>query len=253
MLNRITLLFLVLFPVSLMAQGNFNDFFTNGVFRFDYLLSGSSKFARVTEVQQKWEPFWGGTTKIAIEEQTLGNYRFNVRDLATRTVIYRQGFSPLFQEWQTTAEAKKMERAFYQVVRFPFPKSKVVLELECRNRDGKFQSIYSTTIDPSNYFISHEMPFKSNWVMLKNSGEPNRKVDIAILAEGYQKEEMGKFVKDAGRLVDSLFKVEPFASQQDKFNIYAVETPSAESGTDIPGRSIYGDGGCRDFLSPDAC
>ncbi len=239
MINRIALFFLVLFPVSLMAQGNFNDFFTSGVLRFDYLLSGSSNFAKVTEVQQKREPFWGGTTKISIEEQTLGNYRFNVRDLATQTVIYRQGFSPLFQEWQTTAEAKKMERAFYQVLRFPFPKNKVVIELECRNREGKFQSLYTTTIDPSNYFIINDKPSKDNWVMLKNSGEPNRKVDIAILAEGYQKEELGKFVKDARRLVDSLFKVEPFASQQDKFNIYAVETSSAESGTDIPGRSIY--------------
>ena len=90
MINRIALFFLVLFPVSLMAQGNFNDFFTSGVLRFDYLLSGSSNFAKVTEVQQKREPFWGGTTKISIEEQTLGNFRFNVRDVASQTVIYRQ-------------------------------------------------------------------------------------------------------------------------------------------------------------------
>ncbi|MCK9410697.1 MAG: IgA Peptidase M64 [Prolixibacteraceae bacterium] len=239
MRNKIALFFLVLLPFSLAAQGNFNDFFTNGVLRFDYLLSGSSNVARVTEVQQKRELFWGGTTKIAVEEQTLGNYRFNVKDLATQTIIFRQGFSPLFQEWQTTAEAKKMERAFYQVLRFPFPKSKVLLELECRNRDGKFQTIYSTTIDPSNYFITKELPVQNDWVMVKSSGEPNRKVDIAILAEGYQKKEMEKFVKDARRLVDSLFKVGPFASQQDQFNIYALETPSAESGTDIPGRNIY--------------
>ena len=218
-----------------MAQGSFNDFFTSGVLRFDYLLTGSSDFAKVTEVQQKREPFWGGTTKIAIEEQSPGNYCFNVRDLATQTVIYRQGFSPLFQEWQTTAEAKRMERAFYQVLRFPFPKSKVVLELEYRNRDGKFQSLYSTTIDPTNYFINQETPFKSDWVMLKSSGEPNKKVDIAILAEGYQKEEMGKFVKDARRLVDLLFKVEPLHLSRIS-SIFMPLKPSAESGTDIPGR-----------------
>ena len=40
-------------------------------------------------------------------------------------------------------------------------------------------------------------------------------------------------------MVDSLFSVEPFASQKSQFNLYALETSSEESGTDIPGRNIY--------------
>jgi hypothetical protein len=75
--------------------------------------------------------------------------------------------------------------------------------------------------------------------MLKKSGDCAKSVDVAILAEGYRQEEMSKFIGDASRLTDSLFKVEPFRSLQSKFNIYALKTPSVDSGTDIPGRNIY--------------
>jgi len=68
----------------------------------------------------------------------MGSYRFNIKDELLKKLFIKKVFSPLFQEWQTTAEAKKVERAFYQVLRFPFPKNKVVLEIESRNRDGIF-------------------------------------------------------------------------------------------------------------------
>lgn len=238
-MKRLFILLVLSIPFLVKAQIKFDDYFSDGVLRFDYLLSGTSNTAKVTEVQQKKEPFWGGTQHFDARETNLGNYRFNVIDLATQSLIYQRGFSPLFQEWQSTAEAKKIERAFYQVLRFPFPKSKVSLEIECRNRDGQFELIFSTVINPSNYFISKESVPKTDFVMLRKSGEPRKKVDIAILAEGYKKEEMDKFVKDADRLIDSLFVVEPFASMKEKFNIYALETASEESGTDIPGRNIY--------------
>lgn len=239
-MKRYLLSFALLFVVSaLAAQEKFDDYFADGVLRFDYLLSGTDKLARVTEIQQKREPVWGGVTRLQQEEETMGNYRFSVRDQVTRRLLYQQGFSPVFQEWQTTPEAKKMERAFYQVLRFPFPKKNVQLEIELRNREGRFEPLYSTVVNPTNYFISREKPVLAEVTMIRRSGEPAQSVDVAILAEGYQKKEMGKFVKDAGRLIDSLFKAEPFASQKSKFNVYALKTPSEESGTDIPGRNIY--------------
>jgi hypothetical protein len=239
MITRLVLLFLCLSPLVLTAQEDFKDFFTDEVLRFDYLLTGTNISARVTEIQQKKEPAWGGKTYIQVTEQSLGNYRFRIKDQATNEIIYQQGFSPLFQEWQTTAEAKRIEKSFYQVLRFPFPKKKVELEISCRNRKGQFETIYNAILDPANYFISREKPLNIDFEMIRSSGVPSANVDIAILAEGYQVGEMGKFVKDAGRLMDSLFACEPFASLKNKFNIYALKTPSQESGTDIPGRNIY--------------
>jgi hypothetical protein len=230
---------LIFVPVTLHGQGKFNDYFTDGVLRFDFMLSGTFNSTKVTEVQQKKEPLWGGTTNLHVSEMTLGNYRFSVKDQDTKALIFRQGFSPLFQEWQTTAEAKNMERVFHQVIRFPFPRENVNLEIECRGADGLFKTIYSKTILPANYFIYKENPQQCDITKIRISGDPSQKVDVAILAEGYRKDEMGKFIKDARRMVDSLFSVEPFASQKSQFNLYALETPSEESGTDIPGRNIY--------------
>lgn len=234
------LAFILLFSsLALTAQPKFSDFFDSGTLRFDYLLSGTNNSVRVTEVQQKWEPAWGGKTTLSFADHDLGNYRFQVKDPESGLLLYKNGFSPLFQEWQTTAEAKKMERSFYQVLRFPFPRKKVNLEIESRNREGVFVRLFATVIDPSSYFILREKPASPEVTVIRKSGDPSGRVDLAILAEGYRKEEMDKFVQDTKKLTDSLFRVEPFASMKGKFNVYALKTPSAESGTDIPGRNVY--------------
>ena len=161
---------------------------------------------------------------------------FNVADEA---LIYSKGFAPIFQEWQTTAEAKSISKAFYQVIRFPFPKQAVRLVIERRKFDGEFDAIYTTTINPSNYFIVREKPVPVDVENILLSGTPDKKIDIAFLAEGYKASEMDKFVKDIRRLTDSLFAVKPFSEMKEYFNLYAVKSPSVDSGTDIPGDGVY--------------
>ena len=50
---------------------------------------------------------------------------------------------------------------------------------------------------------------------------------------------MEKFSQDAKRLTDSLFSVNPFKQYRNFFNVVALQVPSAESGTDIPGEGIF--------------
>ena len=50
---------------------------------------------------------------------------------------------------------------------------------------------------------------------------------------------MTKFLKDAKSLTDSLFKAAPFSEMKAYFNVYALKTPSQESGTDVPGENIF--------------
>jgi hypothetical protein len=64
-------------------------------------------------------------------------------------------------------------------------------------------------------------------------------VDIAFLAEGYTTLEMDKFLEDAKRICSYFMSVEPYSEFSDKFNFYAVESPSDESGVTIPGKDIY--------------
>ncbi len=76
-------------------------------------------------------------------------------------------------------------------------------------------------------------------IKVLDNGNPEKKVDIVILAEGYTDLEKQKFYDDSKRVSGYLFDEEPFKSEKDKFNITAVFTPSQESGTDVPGEKIY--------------
>jgi hypothetical protein len=240
MIKKLLIRIIILFvPMSGWGAPAFDDFFTNEVLRYDYLLSGNHTSARVVPCEIKKEKIWGGSHNSLIDRLNYGNYRFQVYDNKSGELIFSKGFSPIFQEWQSTAEAKVMVKAFYQVIRFPFPKNIVRLKIEKRNYNGQFSEIYSTKIDPDNYFIINENSPDIPVEKILYSGEPSHKIDIAILAEGYTGNEMDKFLKDVRRLTDSLFAVAPFSQMKEYFNVYALKTPSVESGTDIPGEHIY--------------
>ena len=230
---------LVFGPLSVWGTPAYDHFFTDDVFRFDYLLSGNHSSASVFPCEIKKEKLWSGSHNALIDNLNLGTYRFEVFDQNSGELIFSKGFSPLFQEWQSTPEAKQTSRAFYQVIRFPFPREKITLKIEKRDYNGQFTGIYSLNIDPGNYFIINENTSKIPVEKIYYSGEYTHKIDIAILAEGYTSNEMEKFVADAKRLTDSLFAVAPFFQMKTYFNVYALKTVSYESGTDIPGEHIY--------------
>jgi len=240
MMKKLLLRIIILIcPLSVWGTPVYDNFFTADVLRFDYLLSGNHATAKVLQCEIKKEKLWSSSHNSLIDNLNLGTYRFHVYDEKSGELIFSKGFSPVFQEWQTTDEAKVIDKAFYQVIRFPFPKMSVRLKIEKRNFNGQFSEIYSITINPDNYFIIDENPKNISVEKIRYSGEPTNKIDIAILAEGYTEAEMGKFVEDAKRLTDSLFSVVPFSQMKSSFNIYALKTPSVESGTDIPGEHIY--------------
>ncbi len=231
--------FLALFPLFSFPQINYNKYFKNTSLRFDFQLGGNNKEVKVYPVQIKQEPIWAGTRTNLIDPFNFGSYRYRVFDLKSDSLIFSKGFSTLFQEWQTTAEAKIKDKTFYQAAIFPFPKRMVRLEIDARQWEGDFKTIYQTQIDPDNYFILQEKPASYETVEILKNGKPENKVDIVILAEGYTENEMKKFTEDARRVSNYLFEEEPFKSEKEKFNITAVLCPSEESGTDVPGKHIY--------------
>lgn len=239
-MKKLLIWIIILFgPITVWSFPVYDNFFTSDVLRFDYLLSGNHSSVSVFAGQMKKENKWSGSHSNLIEKRNLGTFRFQVYEGSTGELIFSKGFSTLFQEWQSTAEAKLISKAYYQVLRFPFPKKSVRLKVEKRDYNGQFSEIYSINIDPNDYFIINENSINIPVEKIRYSGEYTHKVDIAILAEGYTADEMEKFVKDAGRLTESLFAVAPFSQMKEYFNIYALKTPSLESGTDIPGEHIF--------------
>ncbi|MCX6329359.1 MAG: M64 family metallo-endopeptidase [Bacteroidia bacterium] len=233
---------LVLFiciSAALRGQSNFDKYFTDKVLRFDYMLAGNSQKTTVYPVGMKEEPFFGGSKTQLLDPFNYGNLKYEVFDAADNTLIYSRGFCTLYQEWQTTAEAKVMERSFYEVATMPFPKNKIKFVLSMRERNGSFSKLYETEIDPGNYFIRKEKPVNASVTKIYYAGDPATNVDLAFIAEGYTADEMGKFRDDVKKMADVLFAEPPYNEYQYRINIYAVEAVSAESGTDIPGERFY--------------
>ena len=236
---RKLLIILLFIPLFSDGQQDFFRYFIEKSLRFDFLLGGNADEVTVFPQQMKQEPHWAGSLKNLTDSFDYGTYRFKISDAATGKLLYSKGFCTLFQEWQTTAEAKKISKTFYQAVIFPFPREKVVLSIDARQWEGNFKTVFQTEINPEDYFILKDTPTAYESESILQNGKSSEKVDLVILAEGYTQDEMQKFVADARRVTGYLFDEEPFKSEKDKFNVTAVLTPSAESGTDVPGEGIY--------------
>jgi hypothetical protein len=238
-MRSVSLLSLLVLSFSIQAQVVFDNHFTDRTMRFDFMLAGNSTTTKVYPVSLREEPFWGGSLTNLTDPFGYGNFRYEVFDAANGTLLFSRGFCTLYQEWQTTAEAREMERVFHEVATFPFPKNKVSFVLSIRGRDGKFTRLYETTIDPASYFIIKEKPDASLASRIFGTGDPHTSLDIAFIAEGYTRGEMEKFRNDVKRMAGIIFQESPFDKYQDRINIWAIEAPSQESGTDVPGEGIY--------------
>jgi hypothetical protein len=237
---RIFLAFiLMLWTLSSPGQTNFEKYFTDKVLRFDFMLAGNSQKTLVYPVGMKEEQLYGGSHENLIDPFDYGNFKYEVFDAAENSLIYSRGFCTLFQEWQTTAEAKTIERSFYEVATMPFPKNRVRFVLSLRERSGIFSKLYETVIDPTDYYIRKEKPVNAAITKIYGPGDPQKCVDLAFVAEGYTADEMNKFRDDVKKMADVLFSEAPFSDYRDKINIWAVEAVSSDSGTDIPGDKIY--------------
>jgi len=230
---------LIFCQISGTAQNNFEKLFTDKVLRFDFMLAGNFQKTVVYPVGMKEEPFWGGSLTNLIDPFNYGNFKYEVFDASGNTLIYSRGFCTLFQEWQTTPEAKTMERTFYEVATIPYPRDRIRFVISIRERSGSFTKLYETEIDPSDYFIRKEKPAAAGVTRIHYSGDPHTCVDLAFIAEGYSADEMEKFRGDVKKMKEILFAEEPFTGYKNKINIWAVEAVSADSGTDIPGEKIY--------------
>lgn len=227
-------------PPNRIIQVEFDDYFFPNTLRVDYYIAGDSKTESVYLNEIKQEPYWGGPRKHLIDPFTSGTYRITVFDSVSGTLLFSKGFSNLFQEWQKTPEAMTVQRSFQQTAILPFPRHTIRFQVEKRKfSDGKFEKLFSMYINPNSYFISRRKIREIPYVKFHDSGDPMNHVDIAFIAEGYTRDQMDKFLKDANRISDYFMSQAPYNEYKDRLNFYAIESASDESGVDVPGRGIY--------------
>ena len=176
-------------------QVEFDDYFFPNTLRVDYYIAGDFKSESVYLNQVKIEPYFSGPHKRLIDPFNSGTYRIAVFDSVSGTLLFTKGFNNLFQEWQGTPEARRVQRSFEQTAILPFPRQTIRLQVEKRKySDGKFENLFQMYINPNDYFISRKKIREIPFVKFHDSGEPENKVDIAFIAEGYTRDQMEKFV-----------------------------------------------------------
>jgi hypothetical protein len=235
---KIITLFLLLTSV-IIPQVNFDDYFINKTLRLDYYHTGDKNNDFYSFDEMIEEPYWGGSRINLIDPFDYGSYKFFVYDDSTNTLIYSRSYSTLFQEWQTTDEAVKTFKSFSETVVFPYPKKKVRVEFHTRDAKNKLEKKFEYVVNPDDYFIKNERRHEYPNFRVLNSGDPSIRVDVVIIPEGYTAGEMDLFKADCKKFANYLFNSTPFKENMEKFNIWGVEAPSEQSGTDIPADNIW--------------
>jgi IgA Peptidase M64/Peptidase M64 N-terminus len=234
-----TVFIFLLVTTTVFPQLIFDELFYDKTLRVDYYHTGNSEGDSYSIDELIEEPFWGGSKVNLIDIFNYGKYKVEVKDETSGVLIYSRTYSTLFSEWQTTDEAKQTVKSFNETVVFPYPKEPVIVELYSRNEKNELIKKFEYKIDPENYFIKTERSKKYKSFKVFNSGDPSDKVDIVFIPDGYTLDEMDKFKEDGVRFTDYLFGCSPFKENKDKFNIWGIEAPSEDSGTDIPAEDVW--------------
>lgn len=226
---------------SLSVKGqDFDTYFTNQTLRLDYLFAGSSNSQSVALDQLSQLPQWAGKRHNLSKILRDGNGQINVIDIKTGESIYKESFSSLFQEWQTTPEAEKLMKSFENTFLVPFPKDKVLIELSLRNNMGLYDVMIKHKVDPKDILIRKKgFSNVTPYTVIHQGDSINKCVNVAILAEGYTAEQMVLFRTHAKTACEAIFSHAPFDKLKNKINIFAVETVSKDTGVSVPHKQVW--------------
>jgi amino acid transporter len=210
--------------------------------RVDYYHGGNATTEQFALDRVVLEPLpWPGNPDRPIDDTNRGKYFFEVSDASSGRVLYSRGFSSIYGEWETTGEAKEMNRTFSESLRFPAPDGKARIVVKKRDAKNVFREAWTFTLDPTDKFVlrNAETPDAGALIKLHEAGDPAKKLDFLILGDGYTARERAKFERDAKRLVTTLFNTSPFKERQSDINVWGLVPPAAQSGISRPSQRIY--------------
>jgi len=237
-LYLLTVVFFLLTNSVLLAQ-RYSQYFNNEACRIDFSLCGNSKTTAAYLNKIKQEPFWGGRRSNLSIDMNLGEYRFRVLDSISNQLIYTDGFSTLYFEWQSTPEALLVNKSFEQSIQFPYPLQSVKVVIEKRRDYSNWETLTQFGFSPNDKLINRTKPVEVPVKIICKTAVPEKAIDIAIVAEGYIDQQQDKFFKDAQKLAESLFTHEPFKTYKSRINVYAIAPASMDTGVSAPQKDIW--------------
>jgi len=209
--------------------------------RVDYFHSGNhaSELFSLDQVVIEALP-WSGNIAQPIDRTLRGKYLFEIR--SNGETAWSRSFSSIYGEWETTSEAKIINRSFHESVRFPAQDDVFELVLNKRGADNEFQEIWRIELDPDDHLVHRESAMYADQVVaIHESGDPGEKVDLLLMGDGYTADEHDAFLAKARELTDILFATSPFRERRDDFNIWAIAPAAARSGVSRPSTGTYRD------------
>ena len=205
-------------------------------FRVDYLHTGTATSETFALDRLVVEPLpWPGRPDRPIDDTNLGKYLFEIRDRATNRLLFSRGFSSIYGEWETTAEARQRARTFSESLRFPAPAAPFQVILKKRATDQSFREAWTLLVDPADQEVDDAPPPSPGpLIPLHQSGPPETKLDLLLVGDGYTAAERGQFEADARRLLAALLDHEPWLSRKDDLNVWGLVPAAGASGVSRP-------------------
>ena len=224
-MKKIVCALVAVMALSVCSWGQETDFakwFKNRTLRIDYYRAGNAQMQSVRLAHYIAKSGqWAGSMTQLIDPVNNGDYRVVVKDVESGKIIYSRTYGSLFSEYCGTDEGKTKMVTYEEVVQVPMPKKAVEIIMENRGKDQEFHTTGTFHFDP----VKNKMEKRTGrrGKRLHYKGASNWKVDVVIVAQGYEKEEPAKLRKDYERFKNIILSEEPFASRSDDFNIWGID------------------------------
>ncbi len=165
--------------------------------RIDYVHSGNrnTEMFSLDQVVIEALPFPGNIER-PMDTTLRGKYLFEI--VVDGEIAWTRSFSSIYGEWETTGEARQINRSFHESVRFPAQTRPFTLVIKKRDVDNDFVEVWRLPVDPADVLVHRETaPFRDEVVAIHKSGDPANKVDLLLLGDGYTAEETADFIARA--------------------------------------------------------
>lgn len=83
------------------------------------------------------------------------------------------------------------------------------------------------------------------------TGENDKRINIVFMGDGYLNSELAQYNQNIINVIGDLFNTTPYQEYESFFNVYSIDVPSNESGTDHPGTASDEPQGETDIFTKD--
>ncbi|MDQ7008221.1 MAG: M64 family metallopeptidase [Acidobacteriota bacterium] len=225
----------------------FEDYFEPRTLRVDLVRAGTAEEDAWSLLRLTAEGAWAGPRQHLLDPHDLGGLRVALIEPQSGQRVYSRGFSSLFDEWQTTAEAGQgRRRAMVETLRLPLPRIAMELVIEARGEQG-FARVFRWPLDPAAPVSPAPPPPPYEKLVIRPGPPLAEAVDLLIVGDGYPDLQREKFRRDAERLIRALLAVSPFTERQELLQVTALRATGGAVGPAEPRKGLFPPGSLTAF------